>query len=153
MFDKTKILDKTKRVMNDLGIVVLDIKEPDDVTGSFILMSKAEDETLLNVVINDLEEKKFLSLFLPVEFDDLATKDKEMISIIYKSANMFNFLCRSIKCFIVDDERGRVIFSSETFFNLEFSENEIKDWLSYSMKSIKEVMPEFKKIIREKKYE
>jgi len=150
MSQNPNIIKRLRQAIKELDLQELEIKTDVEPKGTTMLLVKSEGEgTIFNVVINELKKKLFLSVFLPIEYDELASKEKDKQRKLYDASNQFNAICRNLKCFITNAELGRMIFSAETRHDLNIKESDMKDELTYSIDSVKSALGIFNKLLKD----
>lgn len=150
MSQNPNIIKRLRQAIKELDLQEIEFKTDMEPKGTTMLRVKSEDEgTIFNVITNELEKKLFISVFLPIEYEELASKDKDKQHKLYEFANEFNSRCRNLKCFITNAELGRMIFSTETRHELNIKESGIKDELTYSIDSARSAISIFNGILKD----
>lgn len=150
MSQNSNIIKRLRQAIKELDLQEIDFKTDMEPKGTTMLRVKSEDEgTIFNVVTNELQRKLFISVFLPIEYDELASKDKDKQHKLYELANEFNSICRNLKCFITNAELGRMIFSTETRHELNIKESAMKDELTYSIDSARSAISIFNGLLKD----
>ncbi|WP_139074157.1 hypothetical protein [Pantoea eucrina] len=150
MSQNSNTLKKIRQAIKELNLKEISIKDDVSPKGTIMLRVIIEGEnTVLTIITNDLQDKLFLSILLPVEYDELANKEKAKQDKLYKVSNEFNSICRNLKCFITDAELGRMIFSTETRHDKLIAVPLLKEEMVYSIASVKSAVDIFNGLLKD----